>query len=344
MAKNINKTLTRIFILIILVILLYLLFLIFRPFLREIIIAAILATILYPWYEKLLQKFKGRKNLTAFVMSFLILLLIIIPLINIGYFFAQRSIEAYHTSQQLLKNLPEIININFLNVFDLDQRYISVIQDSVLSLVAYLRDLLVNWASGFIKGTSQGVASLFLIILTTFFVFRDGKKFLKYLTELIPLPKRYNKLIWQKFRSVSRSVILAEFGSAITQSILAVIGFVIVGLPAFILSLLIFLAAFIPYLGTIIIWLPVSIYLFLTGRIWQGIFLTLWAIVVVGLSDNIIRPYLIKGKIHVHPLIVFFSIIGAIIVFGFWGVVIGPLIVAMAVVVFDIYKLEFVNK
>jgi predicted PurR-regulated permease PerM len=343
MAKKVNTTLSKAFTLIILAVILYLLFLIFRPFLREIIFAAILATILHPWYQKLLNKLKGRANIASFIMSFLILLLIIIPLMNVGYFLAQQSIEAYQNAQQVFKNLPQQINWQVLNIFNLNQDYISIIQEIAFDVISYLRDILVNWASSFVKTTSQLAGSLILVILTTFFIFRDGKKILHYLMELTPLPSKYDKLIFNKFKDVSYSVILGEFGAAFAQTILALIGFIIVGLPSFILALLIFLTAFIPYIGTIIIWLPVIIYLFLTGQLWQGLFLIIWSIVVVGLSDNVIRPYLIKGKIKVHPLVVFFSIIGAIVVFGFWGVVIGPLIVAMAVVIFDIYKLEFIK-
>ncbi|MBD3359502.1 MAG: AI-2E family transporter [Candidatus Buchananbacteria bacterium] len=343
MAKQVNTTLSKAFTLIILAVILYLLFLIFRPFLREIIFAAILATILHPWYQKLLSKLKGHANITAFIMSFLILLLIIIPLMNVGYFLAQQSIEAYQNAQQVFKNFPQQINGEILSVFNLNKEYISIIQEIAFDIVSYLRDLLVDWASSFVKTTSQLVGSLVLVILTTFFIFRDGNKILQYLRELTPLPGKYDKLIFEKFKDVSYSVILGEFGAALAQTILALIGFIIVGLPSFILALLIFLTAFIPYIGTIIIWLPVIAYLFLTGQLWQGLFLIIWSIVVVGLSDNVIRPYLIKGKIKVHPLVVFFSIIGAIVVFGFWGVVIGPLIVAMAVVIFDIYKLEFIK-
>lgn len=344
MAKNSGKTITRVFILITLAVILYLLFLIFQHFIPEIVIAAILATILHPWYKKLLKILKGHKNITAFIMSFFILLVIIIPLANIGYFFSQRAVQAYQESKQIFNNLPNIINLELLYSFNIDPQYISIIQDVSLDIVAYLRNIMVDWGSSFIRETSQALSSLLLIILTSFFVFRDSDSIIKYIKELIPLPKKYDKLIWQKFKDVSNSVIISEFGAALAQSVLAVIGLLIAGLPVFILALLIFLTALIPYLGTIIIWVPLIIYLFLSGQIWQAVFLIIWSIIVVGLSDNIIRPYLIKGKIEVHPLIVFFSIIGAIIVFGFWGVFIGPLIVAMAVVVFDIYKLEFISK
>jgi predicted PurR-regulated permease PerM len=96
-----------------------------------------------------------------------------------------------------------------------------------------------------------------------------------------------------------------------------------------------------PYFGSGLVWFPVSIYLLVTGQIWQGIFLMAWGMALVGTIDNLIRAYLIKGKAQVHPIFVIFSILGGIILFGFWGIVFGPLFISLAVTILHIYEMEY---
>ncbi len=93
-----------------------------------------------------------------------------------------------------------------------------------------------------------------------------------------------------------------------------------------------------------IFYVPVGLYYLLTGDIWQGIFVLLWGMLIIGTIDNVIRTYMVKDEAEISPVFVFFSIIGGIVVFGFWGVVLGPLIVAIAVTVFHIYELEFCDS
>ncbi len=96
-----------------------------------------------------------------------------------------------------------------------------------------------------------------------------------------------------------------------------------------------------PYFGATLVWFPIAIYLLATGQVWQGIFLLAWGAGVVATSDNLIRAYIIKGKAQVHPIFVIFSIFGGISLFGFWGVIFGPLIISLAVTVLHIFELEY---
>jgi predicted PurR-regulated permease PerM len=99
--------------------------------------------------------------------------------------------------------------------------------------------------------------------------------------------------------------------------------------------------ALLPYVGTALVWVPIGIYLLAVGQVWQGIFLLLWGLLVISTIDNLLRPFLMKGKTEVHPIFIFFSILGGIALFGFWGIIFGPLIIAVAVTLLDIYEEEF---
>jgi predicted PurR-regulated permease PerM len=129
--------------------------------------------------------------------------------------------------------------------------------------------------------------------------------------------------------------------TALAQGLVGAIGFMIIGFPAFFTGILIGFTSLLPYIGSIVIYVPIGIYLLLTGQIWQGIFILLWGMIIIGNTDNIIRTYMIQGKAHVNPVFVFFSIMGGILLFGFWGVVIGPLIISLAITIFHIYELEY---
>jgi len=91
----------------------------------------------------------------------------------------------------------------------------------------------------------------------------------------------------------------------------------------------------------VLIWLPVGIYLLIAGQIWQGIFLLTWGGLIVSMIDNLIRAYIIKGKAQVHPIFIIFSILGGISLFGFWGIIFGPLIISLAATVMHIYETEY---
>ena len=200
---------------------------------------------------------------------------------------------------------------------------------------------LLSGATILVKGTTSFVVSLFIIIVTMFFFFVDGKKMMERLMYLSPLPNAYDREIFQKFRTVSYTTILSTFVTAGAQGVIGAIGFAIVGFPAFLAGVVVALLSLLPYLGSMIFYVPVGLYYLMVGKIWQGIFVLLWGAVIIGNVDNIIRAYMIKGKAQVNPIFVVFSILGGIALFGFWGVVLGPLVIAIAVTIFHIYEIEF---
>jgi predicted PurR-regulated permease PerM len=174
-----------------------------------------------------------------------------------------------------------------------------------------------------------------------FFFFVDGKKMLTRFMYLSPLPNKYDQELFRKFRTVSYTTFVSTFVAAIAQGVVGAIGFAIVGFPAFLAGVVVALLSLIPYLGSMIFYVPVGIYYLLAGDIWQGIFVFLWGAIVIGTTDNIVRAYMIKDKAEINPIFVLFSILGGIVMFGFRGVILGPLVVALAVTVFHLYELEF---
>lgn len=341
-----NRTfLTRIFLFALLFGVLAACYLIFKPFLITILISAVLASIFYPIYEWLTKKIGGRANIAALIMCLLIILVVIIPMTNLIIYGAQKSIAAYSETIRFLNNNNVGNNIE-IGVLAKAQSWFNI---SGVELKAIFLDVaqkssnwLVEGAGGFLKGTTSFVISLILIIFALFFFFVDGKRMLEKLMYWTPLPDKYDHLIFKKFKDVSYTVFLSTFAVAIVQAGLCAIGFTIVGLPAFFPAIATALLSMIPFFGAYLVWIPASIYLLATGQIWQGVFMIIWGAGLISTVDNVIRMYMIKNKAQVHPLFVLFSVLGGISVFGFWGVVIGPLIISLAVTILDIYdELEY---
>jgi predicted PurR-regulated permease PerM len=340
-----NKPLIfRIFLLILIAAIAIACYFVFRPFLVEILIAAVLVTIFYKPYEWLTKKLWNKRALAALVMCLAVVLVIIIPLTNLIIYCAQKSVTAYHDVVEFLDE-SGISSANNKNIILDKASDVGISGEKVQEMIADLAQKSSNWlvggATSLVKGTTSFLISLFLVIFTMFFFFLDGAKMLKRMMYLTPLPNKYDREIFKKFKDVSYSTFVSTFVVAVAQGLLGAIGFMIVGLPAFFPGIIIAFTSIMPYVGSVTITLPAAIYLLVTGKIWQGIFMLVWGLVVVANVDNLLRAYIVQAKSEVHPIFLIFSILGGIALFGFWGVLIGPLVIALAITIFHIYELEY---
>ena len=297
------KKLTKPFILILVLLVIVGCYLVFRPFITEIFMAAILATIFYKPYVALTKAFKGRKNLAAILMCLLLVLLIILPAVKLIVYGAEKSVVAYDETVAFFSNhsLEEVLNSDMaekspLRYLNFDNLKNKAFQDTILTAAKNSSAWLIAGATDLVKETANFVFSLILIIMTMFFFFVDGKQMLIRLMYLSPLPDKYDREIFDKFRDVSYSTLVATFVASLAQGIVGAIGFAIVGFPVFLAFILITLFSFLPYFGSAIFYLPIGVYYLLTGEIWQGIVVILWGFFFIGTVDNIVRAYMIKAK------------------------------------------------
>jgi predicted PurR-regulated permease PerM len=350
---NMTKNFTKPFLLLLVLFVLIGCYLVFRPFLTEIFVAIILVSIFYRPYEFLVRRFKGRKNFAALLMCFILVLMIVLPALKGIIYAGQKSVIAYSQAVEFF-NKNDIGNIfddssfgdgtlKYLNLDELSEKN-EHLKSFFLDILKRSSNWLISGATMAVKGTTNFIVSLVMIIIAMFFFFIDGKKMLEKLMYLSPLPDKYDKEIFHKFRSVSYTTFVSTFFVAAIQGVAGAIGFAIVGFPALLAGVLIALFSLIPYIGSIIFYVPVGIYYILIGSVWQGIFILCWGALIVGSVDDLLRAYLIKGKAEVNLIFVLFSILGGISLFGFWGIVLGPLIVALTVTILHIYELEFCNQ
>jgi predicted PurR-regulated permease PerM len=343
------KNLAKPFLLILVALVLIGCYLVFRPFLTEIFVAAVMASVFYAPYVRFSKFLKGSDRLAAILMCLLLLVIIILPTIKLISYAGEASVNTYNTTVEFFNNhtVSDLFKTEFFQRGTL--RYLNLgsfvsndtFKDTLLSVLKQSSNWLLSGATVALRETTDFIISLILIVLTMYFFFVDGKKMLQKLMRLVPLSDKYNEEIFQKFRAVSKTTFVSTFVAAAAQGLVGAIGFAIVGFPPFLAGVMIALLSLLPYIGATIFYIPVGLYYLLVGDIWQGIFILLWGTLIIGTIDNIIRAYMIKDEAEINPIFVLFAILGGIVLFGFWGVILGPLIVALAVTVFHIYELEF---
>ena len=340
-----SKKLSKPFLIVLVVASLISVYFVFQSFLTEIVIAAVLATIFYKPYLKLSVFLGNRKNLAALLMCLLLLTILILPSIKIISYTAEKSVQAYTEANIYFSNndLGDVSRtsifkrLNFLNIdFDND-----LVKNSLLDFLKKSSNWMISGATSVLVNTTSFLASLVMIILTMFFFFVDGKNMLQKLMHLSPLDDKYDKEIFHKFKEISYTTMISTFVVAIAQGLVGALGFAVVGFPVFLAGVLVALLSLLPYLGSMLFYVPVGIYYLIMGQTWQGIFVLAWGFLIIGTIDNIIRAWMLKGKAMINPIFILFSILGGIIMFGFWGVVLGPLIVSIAATILHIYSLEF---
>jgi predicted PurR-regulated permease PerM len=308
----------------------------------------IISSLTYPIYRFILKILKNRAIFASMITCILVIIVVLVPIFFITFIIAQQAAETYQTITLKLQSgkfdsylNPE--NWGFLKEFlqkyapFVDVEEINIKQE-IISLLRTISSFLVNSTAQILTNIGSFISSFFIMIFVLFFFYKDGERFLKTLTHLSPLPTSYETRIYEKFKEISQSIFIGVFFTMIIQGILGGLGFAIVGVVPFLWGILMALTSVIPIVGTALIWVPAGIVLIITGSPGAGVFLMIWSLLLSILVDNVIKPLLIKGKSNMHPLIVFFSILGGIQVFGFFGILLGPLMIGMLLLLIEMYE------
>jgi len=341
------------FLLGILAVSLYFAFQVLTPFLHNILIAIILASLFHPLQGRLNKALKGRKTLAALISTLTVTLVIILPtLFFMGALLAQAAtsigaLQAWLKGAHLeswLKSETLSPYINWINQtmpwldFDLSKMDL---QGGLLDVSKKLGQMMIDSGTK-ILGNFIGLGLDFMIMLfVLFFLFRDGEAMLTQLKHLSPLHDSQEDRILRRMRDVARSVVVGSFLVAICQGVAGGLGLYIVGIPALFWGAMMGFASLVPVVGTLLIWGPAALYLLIVGD-WKGaLILTGWGTVIVSGIDSVVRPLLMQGQAQMSTFWVFLSIIGGIKYFGPLGILYGPMILALAMVMLTIYADEY---
>jgi predicted PurR-regulated permease PerM len=320
-----------------------------RFFLVPVLLAAVFSTLFYPLYEAFLRIFRGRKTLAAFFCCFVLFLGLIGPLYAVADMVAREAVEFYQTARHQIDEffqekgpsgpLARLRDLPLVRDLRLDQiDWQSALQEAASSATSFIATV-INRTS---RGTIQVVVLLFMTLFTMFYFFRDGKDLLRRTRNLIPLDREYKNAIAARFSSVARATVKGTLLIALVQGILSGLTLWIFGVGSPILwGVVAMLLAIIPLVGAWLVLYPAALIQMVTGHLWQGIGILLVTVIVIVNVDNLMRPRLVGQETGMHDLMVFFSTLGGIGMFGPMGFIIGPMIAALFLSLLDIYSAEF---
>ncbi len=317
------------------------------PFYGAIFWAVVLAVLFGPLQRRLALRIGGRGNLSALVTLVTCLLVAILPmsiltlmLVNEGSDVYQRvesgELDVGGYAMQAKALLPDVLQrqlerVGLSNFDNLSERLArGVLQGS---------EFLATKAFAIGQDTFQFVIGFFLMLYLLFFFLRDGPELVRTLRSSIPLADSFKRRLQIKFTRVVRATVKGHVVVAVVQGALGWLIFWFLGIPNPLLwGVLMAFLSLLPVVGCGLVWGPVALFLLMTDAIWQGVTLVLFGVLVIGLVDNVLRPVLVGKGTHLPDYLVLISTLGGLTLFGLNGFVIGPLIAALFIACWDIYK------
>lgn len=331
------KKLSRIFLLLMTAVALYLSWKIARPFLTPILAASLLAIALFPLKDKLEIKLRN-PTLTALLVTAIFLVVVLVPMVLIVNLAAHEIIQVYdqlNEKQSSEGGWTEFAKGLLDPPIDWMAQKTGVsrpeLRQEAMSRLKALGAAMLGWARSLAINLGQTLIHLVTMLVTLFFFLRDGERIRDRLGELMPIEAhRYQELI----STISASITANVYGVllvAIAQGMLGAIGYLIAGLPSVVLwSIATAIVSMVPVFGSAFVWVPACAYLAIIGSWGHALFLLAWGAGVIGSADNIVRPLVLRGKVKLNTLLIFFSLLGGVEAFGVLGIFLGPIIISVS--------------
>lgn len=314
-----------------------------RRFLLPAFLAAITVGILRPVEERAGRITGGREWLSAALATTAVVLLLLIPFSGVAYLAAEALIDLAPRITQAVGDVEGAFDrlVSRLPAIPLVDQGLRVLlgEEGLTGALERTLTTAAGEATSFAQETPQVVLLIFVYLYCLYYFFKDGKAIMRTVVGLVPLETNVRGEILKKTTSVTRGVLKGSVLVGILEGIILGTTMALLGVPGALLwaVLLVFLAI-IPGIGPVLIYLPASVGLFVSGQTVGGIILLLVGIGPVGAVDTFLRPYLIGEDLKLHKVLILFGVIGGILVFGLFGFIIGPVVVAIFVELLKIYR------
>lgn len=305
-------------------------FLIFKPFFAPIVLAAVFAIAFQKPYKKIKEAVRNHAGVAAALTTLLVLVAIVAPLTILGTQMAGEAAGVY-------RSLETIGTAG--TVFDAVRVFVG---DSIpFDIGNYAKEAL-NWLAGNVGVVVSGVAKFFvdiiLFVMALYYFLKDGARFRRAFISLSPLMDEDDEEIASMLGKAVNSIVTGRLLMALTQGLLAMIGFLVFGIPNAILwGSVTVVTALVPGIGTALTVAPAVVYLFLQGSSGLAAGLFVYGVLVVGMIDNLIGPKLIGRGVSLHPFVILLSVLGGIAFFGPTGFVLGPLAISLLYTLLNAY-------
>lgn len=342
------KRLSRYFLLVVVIAITAAFFYMLRSFLLPLILAAVFTTLFYPVYEKLLTLTRGRAGLSAFICCLGLLLGLLVPIYILADSISREAVAFYQSAGQMLRDMiaqgdagpwGEIKNsvwVERLGLNEIDW------QEELQSFAKTAGATVLEFLNKTSASTFELVTNLFVTLFTMYYFFKEGDKLIQKMKFLLPLDEVYEDALIMRFVSVSKATIKGSLVIALAQGVLGGLTLWLFNISAPLLwGMVMVILSIIPMVGAWLVLYPIALVQILVGHTWQGIAIFLIGALLIGNIDNLLRPRLVGRDAGMHDLMIFFSTLGGLSVFGVMGFIVGPVLAALFLTVLDIYAVEF---
>jgi predicted PurR-regulated permease PerM len=318
-----------------------------KGFLVSLLLAGIAAGMAHPLYSRLARWFGGRRALASVITLLIVLGLVVVPL---GGFLTVVATEAVDVAQGVApwveRQIAEPNELDrLLQRLPFSERF-APYQDQITAKVAEFAgnvgSFLVNTVAAGTRGTAVFFFHLFVMFYAMFFFLIDGKALLNKILYYMPLSSEDEYRMVGKFTSVARATIKGTLVIGVVQGGLAGIAFFFAGIQgAAFWTTIMAVLSIIPGVGTALVWIPACVYLVAVGRLGTAIVLFIWCAAIVGTVDNVLRPWLVGKDTKMPDLLILLGTLGGLLLFGAAGIIIGPIVAALFVTIWDLYGVAF---
>jgi predicted PurR-regulated permease PerM len=320
-----------------------------RTFLMAIFLAGIFSALAHPLYKRFERWYGGRRALASLSTLFLIVIIVIVPL---GALMGVVTAQALKVGQAVTPWVQEQIAqpgefhklLSSLPFYEEIEPYSKIIWRKAGELIGTISQFLISSLSTATMGAVNLLFMAFAMLYTMFFFLIDGDKLLHKILYYLPLKDQDEQRMLNKFTSVTRATLKGTAVIGILQGGLAGFAFWVVGIPSAVFwGTIMAVLSIIPGIGTTLVWGPAVIILAAGGNFAKAGGLGIFCALVVGSIDNLLRPILVGKDTQMHELMIFFSTLGGIVMFGVMGMIIGPIVAALFITVWEIYAVAFKN-
>jgi predicted PurR-regulated permease PerM len=321
------------------------------PFMAILILGAVVSGIFYPLYRFINQYRRIKPSVASFLICILIFFLLFVPIVFFVGSLTQQAYGLYQKAQgatinQQIDSLLQQSHIlekanQLLGKFEI-QITGDELKKGISEAAKFVGLFLFEQARSIASNTLAFVVNFLLMLLVIYFLLLDGDKLVAYIVDLSPLPGDQERMLIGKFSDIGGAILVGNGLGGFIQGLLGGLAFWAFGLPsAFLWGVIMGLLAFLPIIGTGGVLVPTAIYLFLKGRVAASIFFIIFYVVLTLGTEYIFKPRLVGQRAKMHPLLVFFALIGGLELFGILGIIYGPLVVTGFLTMADIYRTNY---
>ncbi|MFA6475541.1 MAG: AI-2E family transporter [Patescibacteria group bacterium] len=304
--------------------------------------AAVMAALFHPLYKRINKLFK-HDNAAAGLTELIIVLIVVIPLAGLVWLVVQQAIGVYQT----FGNKDTFVSINtylqnLLNTPFIVERFGSInITEQLTSVGADLSKYIYSFITTAGQNTARVLIQLFIMLYTLFFFLKDGSHFLKTIMHLLPLGDTYEERLYDRFVSTTRATLKGTIVIGVIQGTAGCITLLLAGVPgALFWGVIMIVCSIIPGVGTSLVLIPTLITLVIMGQWWPAVIVLIGWLFATTI-DNFIRGPMVGKDAQMHPLFILFATLGGLLSFGLSGVVIGPVITALLLSIWQIYEEKY---